>query len=175
MEGAFAAGLTPSHAPTPGGSPIDLETRLREAHRRATIITYAVMATLAVYVIAVELIHRTSDVTVAQSFPEVVRYVLYGVAISMVFLTQIVRALFLRGIKRGDLDTALARLNVSSVVTGVLAETPALMGLVMFIVWGQYSDFYILFFVSLYLTVRHFPRYGTWESVAGFVQTGSES
>jgi len=144
------------------------------AHRQAALIMYAVMATLLAYVIVVELVHRTRDDTAVQVLPEVARYVLYGVAISMVFLTQIVRALVLRGTPRGDLDAALARLNVASVITGLLAETPALMGLVLFIVWGQYTDFYILFFVSLYLTVRHFPRFGTWESVARYVQTGSE-
>jgi hypothetical protein len=139
------------------------------------LITYAVMGTLAAYVIVVELINRTRDDFAAQSFPEIVRYVLYGVAISMVFLTQIVRAIVLRGTPRGDLEGALRRLNLASVITGILAETPALMGLVMFVVWGQYSDFYILFFVSLYLTVRHFPRFGTWERVARYVETGAES
>ena len=136
---------------------------------------YAVMGTLAAYVIVVELINRTRDDFATQSFPEIVRYVLYGVAISMVFLTQIVRAIVLRGTPRGDLEGALRRLNLASVITGILAETPALMGLVMFVVWGQYSDFYILFFVSLYLTVRHFPRFGTWERVARYVETGAES
>jgi len=134
---------------------------------------YAVIGTLVVYVAVVEWLNRSRDVVETEPLPEVARFILYGVAISMVFLTQIVRALVLRGIPR-DLDAAIQRLNLASVITGILAETPALMGLVLFIVWGQYTDFYILLFVSLYLFVRHFPRYGTWEKVGRFIQTGGE-
>jgi hypothetical protein len=174
MEGAHSAWLNPPRcAPAPGGNLIEIEPRLRAAHKQATLIMYAVMATLVIYVAVVEWINRTRDVLETEALPEVARFILYGVAISMVFLTQIVRALVLRGIPR-ELDAALQRLNLASVITGVLAETPALMGLVLFIVWGQYTDFYILLFVSLYLFVRHFPRYGTWEKVGKYTQTGGE-
>lgn len=131
------------------------------------------MGSLVVYVGLVEWMHRTRDASALTPLPEVARFVLYGVAISMVFFTQIARALMLRGLPR-SLDMAVQRLYVASVVTAALAEAPALMGLVLFIVWGQYSDFYILLFVSLYLFVRHFPRFGTWEKVGRYVQTGGE-
>jgi hypothetical protein len=146
---------------------------LRTAHRNASYVVYAIMGSTLVYVAVVEWIHRTRGVTTVADLPEVVRFVLYGVAISMVFFTQIVRGLMLRGMPR-DLDAAVQRLYVASVITAALAEAPAMMGLVLFLVWGQYTDFYILLFVSLYLFVRHFPRFGTWEKVGRFIQTGGE-
>jgi hypothetical protein len=45
----------------------------------------------------------------------------------------------------------------------VLAEVPAILGLVMFLIGGSAADFYKLLFASLVLAFIHFPRRSAWE------------
>ena len=139
---------------------------VRAAHRTATLIMYIVMAMLVVYTIAVEAISRTSPSPDPTPEPGAVRYIFYAIAVAMIFLSQVVKATMLRNASRLSLDEVVRKLTQANVAVAAFAETPVLFGLVLFVMWRQTTDFYILAFVSLYVALRHFPRYGSWERTA---------
>jgi len=72
----------------------------------------------------------------------------------------------LKGDKSDDIGRIARKLTMVNVIVSGLAETPLILGFVLFIGWGYTTDFYILGFVSFYLTLRHFPFYGQWEKFA---------
>jgi hypothetical protein len=75
------------------------------------------------------------------------------------------RALLARS--RGEGAAAQARrLIMTSVVTTAFAEVPAILGLVLFMLWGLSGDFYALFALSLALQAIYFPRLDGWREWA---------
>ena len=125
------------------------------------------MGALVFYVIAVEVLTRVMGLEVRlDGIPTTVRYGLFAVAVTMVFLTQVVRGMLTR--KSSPDEVAFAsRMIVVSVVTGALSEIPAILGLVTFFVWHEATDFYLMTAISAYLFLRHYPRWSTWEKLAG--------
>jgi len=59
----------------------------------------------------------------------------------------------------------LSRLFDLTVLTLCLAEIPALLGLILFLIAGYNRDFYILLFVSLFLLFMYLPRLKNWEDI----------
>jgi hypothetical protein len=164
-------------SPSQGGCAIDTQSNrgdavavLKEAHRRAKIHAASMIASLVVFVIAVEVIHRSSDLlersVAGPGGFEVLRIVFYVVAIAMVFVTNVLQGLMLKGSKTSDIERLTNKLTAMNIVTSALAETPVILGFVLFVVVGYRTDFYILGFVSLYLMLRHYPYYGQWEKLA---------
>lgn len=137
---------------------------VREAHRRSTVIVRAMIASLFVYAIIVEAVGRTGLVETARPAPDLVRLIFYAVAVSMVFVSHVLKAFMLRNVRVGGVEEALARLTSASVVTAAVAETPAVLGLVLFFVGHYYTDFYFMAVISVYLLLRHYPRYAAWEA-----------
>jgi hypothetical protein len=140
---------------------------LKAAQRRAAITTAAMLGSLVVIVIVVEVLKRNPNFADRsdEGF-EAVRIAFYAIAISMVFVINLVHGFMLRAEKSDDIVRIATRLTTVSIIVAALAETPLLLGLVLFIVWGYLTDFYILGFVTLYLMFRHFPFYGQWEKYA---------
>ena len=126
---------------------------------------------LIVFVFVVQFLHRRPpplDAPVLSDNVDLVRYVFYGIAIILVLAAHVIRGFVLRSAAGDSVRELGARLNLVNVVTLGLADAPAIMGLVLFIVWRRHTDFYLLGFISLYLMLRHFPRYRSWEDyVAG--------
>jgi hypothetical protein len=153
-----------NETPAPGSSA--LSERSKAAHRRVTLIVGSMISSLFVYVLVVELVGRGSDVVTMASVPEIVRWVFYAAAVSMVFATNLIMTLMMRGFQPRNDDEFIARMTVAHVVTAALSETPAILGLVLFGLARERADFYILSVISLYLLLRHFPRLSRWESLA---------
>lgn len=134
-------------------------------HRRARAIVGALITSLFGYAIVVEIIGAEPAI-MADAVSNVVRYVLYAVAIAMVFAANVTLALMLRGFRPAGDGELVARLTVAHVVAAALAEVPAILGLVLFAIGRQRVDFYFLALISLYLLLRNFPRRGRWERLA---------
>lgn len=137
--------------------------RVRAAHRRAVFVVGAMAASLIVYAILVEALGRTGVITRTSSASELLRLVFYAVAVSMVFISHVLKAFMLRNFRAAGAEEALARLTSVSVITGAVSETPAVLGLVLFFIGAYYTDFYFMLIISAYLLARHYPRYSTWE------------
>jgi hypothetical protein len=127
----------------------------------------AMLASVVILVIVVEVLRRNPGITIRSgSGFELLRIVFYAVSIAMVFTINVVHGLMLKRESSDDIGRIAARLTTVNVVASALAETPVILGFVLFVGWGYRTDFYILGFVSLYLMFRHFPFYGQWEKFA---------
>jgi hypothetical protein len=153
--------------PASSGATVDPVSALKAAHQKARIQAGAIFASLVVLVIVVEVLRRRTDLPdVPAKGSEVLRIVFYAVAVSMVFFVNLVHAFMLRTARVDEIGRIAARLAVVTVVMNAMSEIPVILGFVLFVLFGYYTDFYILGFVSLYLLVRHFPYYRQWEKFA---------
>jgi len=140
---------------------------LKKAHQMAFILNVAIIGSLIIYAIVVEIIRRQfapftgfggmSDITV-------VRYLFYGIVVINVFIIRVLRNLILRKSSSDDTQSIIRKLSRSALITAALCEVPALLGLLLFLLAGSIRDFYQLAGLSFILVFLHFPRYGNWES-----------
>jgi len=95
------------------------------------------------------------------------RYLLYGLAVSMFFIIKYVRNAILpkkAGPGAVPFDASSHRLLIADIVTAALCESVAIFGLAMFLIGRQITDFYTLVFISLAYFLYFFPRYSQWEN-----------
>ena len=131
---------------------------LEAAYRNAAIICGAMAASTVLYALVVAVI-GDGDFMMGVT-------ALWTAALVEAGLIGLVRrALLARS--RGEGAAAQARrLITTSVVTAALAEVPAILGLVLFMLWGLSGDFYALFALSLALGAIYFPRLDGWREWA---------
>ncbi len=134
--------------------------------RPATLVAATIVASLVIYLAVVEVLKRSlapfrGFASLADMQP--VRYAAYGAAAAVVLLLLVLRPRLFKRPAGADTAAALQRLQKAAFLTMVLAEVPAILGLVLFVVGGGAADFYKLLFASLVLAFIHFPRRGAWE------------
>ncbi|MDD8026652.1 MAG: hypothetical protein PHI34_09055 [Acidobacteriota bacterium] len=91
----------------------------------------------------------------------------YGIYLGAAAVIVIIRFLNSGRPRRGAGNSgglSLRRVFAVSIVSLLLAEIPAGLGLVLFLLGGYNLDFYTLLFVSLVLLFMYFPRASTWEA-----------
>jgi len=137
--------------------------RLETAYRHA-VITYGAMAAgtvLYVVAVAVVSISHAPFEGFAGQMPGL-RIALWMSAAFEAGLIGIVRQTLLGGARAGDAESQAHRLVLTSVITAALAEVPAILGLVLFMLSGIRADFYALFALSLVLLAIYFPKLEGW-------------
>jgi F0F1-type ATP synthase membrane subunit c/vacuolar-type H+-ATPase subunit K len=140
---------------------------LKKAHQMAFTLNAAIIGTLIIYAIVVEIIRRQfapfagfggiSDISV-------IRYLFYGIVVINVFVIRALRNLVMRRSSTDDTQSIIRKLFRSTLITAALCEVPALLGLLLFFLAGSIRDFYQLAGLSFILVFLHFPRYGNWEA-----------
>ena len=159
---------------------------LKMGYRLATVIGIAMIASLFVYVAVVELIKKNSvPFRGFAPFPEtdVLRYVFLGVAVACFFLIRFIKDLVLSrkttiGVephKKRAFSAHIQKLLSTSIITYALCESVAIYGLVLFLIGGRSSDFYIFLVISLIFFIVYFPRYNQWEEWIKKQVMGSET
>ena len=99
------------------------------------------VASLTIFVVVVELLQRGIwpwEPSAVSS--DAIRFAVYGVAVLMVLLTNVIKGFATRAIVGRARDSAIKGQAGLNMVMMWLAEAPALLGFVGFIVWGQYAD-----------------------------------
>lgn len=123
----------------------------------ARLLYMAFVASLFIYALMAELL--TNQI---QNFPSQInigidysklRYLFYGIAVVMIILLRSLRGTLLKK----------APLHATSIITAAICESPAILGLVLFMLTGIKRDFYFLLIVSLFLLFMYFPRYSHWQ------------
>lgn len=142
---------------------------LRKTHRVAVVVNAAVIGTLIIYALVIEILRRQfapfeGFVEVANA--SVLRYIVYGIAVVDIFIIRLMRVSLLRKPPADDPNLIRAKLLRASIITAALCEIPAILGLVFFLLAGSIRDYYQLAGVSFILVFLHFPRYGNWEAWA---------
>lgn len=142
------------------------QDEIGRALKPAAMVSAVILASLVVYLALVEVLKAALKpfrgfAGLADMQP--VRYAAFGAAAAAILLILVLRARLFKRRSGDDAGAALSRLQRASLLTMVLAEVPAVLGLVLFFVGGNAADFYKLLFASIVLAFIHFPRRGAWE------------
>lgn len=146
---------------------------LRKACRTTMLIGIWMMGCVLVYGVIVELVKSGTipyERPAAPPFLRTVKTVLFGVATAVFFLIQIVRTRVLsanrpvsgRG-KPNSYSPDIQKLIAASVASFALCESIGILGLVLFLLGGSSTDFYVFLLISLFFFSVYFPNYGRWE------------
>ncbi|HEX2499953.1 MAG TPA: hypothetical protein VHO73_00750 [Methylomirabilota bacterium] len=137
---------------------------LRRTYRETAIACGAMVASVLIYVVVVEVLRARLPPGGAGVNIDVLRYVFYLLAGVQGLAIPFVRRTVEAGPRaRGSV---LARLRTGAITAASLAEAPAVLGLVLFLLAGRRQDFYLLAGWSLLLHLFHFPRRERWEEAA---------
>ncbi len=149
---------------------------LEAAYRNAAITCGAMAASTLFYAAVVAVISVSQapfEGFAGQSEASTLRIALWTVALLETGLIGFARrALLSRARPEGSAAQA-GRLVTTAVITAALAEVPAILGLVLFMLFGLRGDFYALFALSLGLEAIYFPRLDGWRAWAAEPAPGS--
>ena len=149
-----------------GSSGKSLEAYFNKTFKSASIICGAMMASLLIYAVAVEIFRaRFEGYFGLARFEDIrmLRYLFYMIGALEIIVIRIVRGLVLRKKIADDSRSLIQKLMRTSLISVSLSEVPALLGLVLFFLTGQTRDFFILLTVSFLLIFMFFPRRRNWE------------
>lgn len=93
------------------------------------------------------------------------RYGCFAAAVAAVIVLRVVHGRLQAAASRADDGAGVRSLFRAAVISLTLAETPALIGLALFLLAGLNKDFYFLLFASTVLVFIYFPRAAAWETV----------
>lgn len=142
---------------------------LEAAYRNAAIICGAMTASTLLYAAVVAVVSVSQapfEGFAGQSQASSLRIALWTVAVLEAGLIGFARRALLARSRAEDSATQVGRLFTASVVTAAAAEIPAILGLVLFMLFGLRGDFYALFALSLALEAIYFPRLDGWREWA---------
>ena len=130
--------------------------------QKARYIYLGFILSLVIYVIVIELV--SSCIQPIQTSPlTTIRLVIYGISVLVVLSLKSLRSLLLRKNPRDDDSDRLRKLNITLLMTAVICEIPAYLGLVIVLIGGAKRDFYFLCGLSFILLFLYFPRYSVWK------------
>jgi len=137
---------------------------VKQAFRATTIIATAMIVSLAVYVVIVEVLRRQQEgftgcaPASAQHLPDI----FMGVALLLIIAIQKSRNTLLKIRPTDQIEAKLRKLTMATIVTYALSEIPAIMGLVLFLLGGYVTEFYMLLTLSALMMGLHFPKAEHW-------------
>jgi len=144
-------------------------TELRKLYRTTVFIGLAMMASLVVYYIVVAVIESRNEqfsgyAPVPQNVFTILRYVLLGMTAVEFFIIRVLNTAMLSAkIPNASAAAPISLLMSASVVTFALCESVAVYGLVLFLIQGSTTDFYLFLMISLLFFTVYFPKYSKWE------------
>jgi uncharacterized membrane protein len=139
------------------------------AYRNAAIICGVMAVSTVLYALVVAVIsvfQAPFEGFAPGTQPSILRSALWTMALVEAGLIGFVRRALLARSRPAGAAAQARRLITTAVVTAALAEVPANLGLVFFMLWGLSGDFYALFALSLALGAIYFPRLDGWRELA---------
>lgn len=95
------------------------------------------------------------------------RYIIYALSVAALIAMRLLQGLLMRIRPDMDFYQALQRLTLATLIPLCLAEIPALLGFIFFLLTGLFRDFYVLAIVTVILLFMYFPRRGLWQEKLG--------
>jgi hypothetical protein len=145
---------------------MDPSEELRRSFRSVLVVAVSILVTLLLFLALEEVMRvrlKPFAGYAADGNPQTLRYFVFGLAVAVIVLIRVIRGAMLRKRPGEDAAALAQKIARASIVTFVLAEVPAVLGLVLFFLRGLNRDFYALLFVSLIIVFMHFPRRSSWE------------
>jgi len=142
----------------------------QQALRTVTVIAAAITAALLAYALVVEALPIVEPgfsglLAGSQSSIDVLRYGLGGLTLGIAFLVPLLRRRLTSHApsrESGERPPAQSLL-AATVISLALAESPAIFGLVLFLLGGDRWDFYGFAAFALLLVLVVFPRHNEWQ------------
>lgn len=150
------------------------EDGLKKVYRITLIIGIAMLSSLLIYAGIVGFMmynYRPFKGFSPFSNIDILRYILFGIALSEFFFITVLRKVILSGKLLSESSEGqkplyspdAQKLMRSSIITLALCESVAIYGLILFIMNGSVLDFLGLFVLSLIYFSVFFPRYSQWQ------------
>lgn len=145
---------------------------LKNGYRITVIMGIAMIASVFVYAVVIEILKREYEPFEGFApFPEVeiLRAALLAIAIVEFFLIRFIKKLILSikllssSYRKNSLSPEIQKLSTAAIITYALCDSVAIYGLVLFLIGGSSTDFYIFMGLSLIYFSIYFPRYSEWE------------
>ncbi len=138
---------------------------LKSAYEKSVNLSWAMVAALVLCPITVEIVRmqNTSFTGFAPQVASQVRDFIYGIAIVLPLSIRTFRKMILKRGRSSDLTTVARRLVAATAGSILVAEIPAILGLLLFLMGGLYREFYIALGYSVLVILAYFPRYHQWE------------
>ena len=165
--------------------------KLRAVYRTTVFIGLALMASLVIYLIIVQLFESGTfgplgDAAFSGSRFEVLKFALIGASAVIFFLIRSLNSQVLHSAgaqgqapasRRATAPGATAefgKLSTAAIITFALCEIPAVFGLVLYFLGRNATDFYLFLIISMFFFANHFPKFSQWEEWYRKQQTASE-
>ncbi len=140
-------------------STVDLKKEIRPV----TAVAWAMIVSILMYLGIAELIRYQNHPFTGfapQSMPPKDVF-LAGALVAFIGI-RLVRNAILKG-AGSDTESRLSRLRTATIVSLVMTEIPAVMGLVLFLATGITEEFYVMVALSLVAAALYFPKLNHWE------------
>ena len=144
---------------------MEMQDDLKKAYETSVSMSWAMIAALVLCPIIVEIV-RMSNASFAGFAPYAasqIRDLVYGLAIISPLCIRTIRKVILKRGRSSDWKALANRLRAATAVTILIAEMPAILGLLLFLLGGFYREFYIALAYSLLVILAYFPRHNRWE------------
>jgi uncharacterized membrane protein len=151
---------------------------LKKSFQTTVLVCGSVFVSLIIYAAIVEILKSRLGFFAGLTRPSETKtlfFVFYGLAIAAVILIRFLNRSLTKEKAARTPQMTLQQLSRAAVITAVLAEIPALLGFVLFLLTGSSRNFYYLLFVSLILEFIFFPRLRTWKEILGEQFPGESS
>jgi hypothetical protein len=149
---------------------MEMQGDLKKAYESSVSMSWAMIAALVLCPLIVEIV-RMSNAAFAGFAPYAanqIRDPVYGLAIILPLCIRTIRKLILKRGQASDWKALASRLRAATAVTILIAEMPAMLGLLLFLLAGFYREFYIALAYSLLVVLAYFPRFNRWEKSLTF-------
>ena len=151
--------------------------KLAKAYQINKIISYALAASMLLYVVIVEAF-RFKGITLNLLPPAVLdklRFVFVFLSFALYFIINFINQKLLIKKSADTQESLLQKLALTNIISLACCELPALFGFVLFLGSDNPRDFYLLLIISVLLFYVFFPRYSFWSNWSRVVDTSGLS
>jgi len=144
---------------------MEMQGDLKRAYEKSITFLWAMIAALVLCPITVEIVRMSnpSFSGFAHQTASQVRDFIYGIAIISPLCIRTMRKAILKHGRPSDLNALLSKLATVAILTVLVAEIPAILGFLLFLLGGFYKEFYIALAYSVLVILAYFPRVNQWE------------
>ena len=140
---------------------MEIQSDLKKAYEASVTASWAMIVVLVLCPIAVEIVRmfNASFTGFAPQAAARIKDFVYGLAILLPLCIRTIRKAILKRSRFSDGENLTGKLRTASTITLLVAEMPAILGLLLFLMGGFYREFYIALAYSVLVVVAYFPRY----------------
>ncbi len=134
---------------------------LKRSYTAAALGAAGITAAILIYAVIAEALRRGGfKPALVPPAAYAAKYALYVLGAAALPLLRLTARL---DVKKAGPEETVRNLVLLALIRAALAEVPALCGLILFILTGDYADFYLLLAFAAGLELYYFPRLGAWE------------